>query len=103
MAPIVVVLVGALLIVLVFAMEGGVLRLPSLRRRREPRRNYEPYEPYLELSGGEDQCVATTADGQQCVRTRASRHTRYCWQHQRMAQEAELSQNGRFGHESEAA
>lgn len=100
MAPTVVVLVGAILIVLVFAMEGGALHLRSPRRRREPRREYEPY---LERSGGEDRCVATTADGQQCVRSRASGHTRYCWQHQRMAQEAQLSENGRFGHESEAA
>jgi hypothetical protein len=82
MATIGVVLLGAALVALMIAMEAGALRTRPPRRRGEPR--YDPADD-------NDQCVATTADGQQCARVRAEGHRRYCWQHQRMAQRAELS------------
>lgn len=72
-----VVLLGVALLALVIALEAGVFSVP--RRRRRIERLHDPREL-------DEQCVATTADGRRCIRVKTSRHQRYCWQHQRMAQ-----------------
>jgi hypothetical protein len=78
MATLTIVLVGIALVAVIIAFEAGVLRLPALRWRR---------------TAGPDatakvvRCVATTADGDRCVRVPAGRRSRYCWQHERMAQQ----------------
>jgi hypothetical protein len=77
MATTAIVLVGAVLVAAAIAMEARVLRLPTLRGREQGREQDAP----------EAQCVAVTAVGDRCVRVTADRHARYCWQHQRMAQQ----------------
>lgn len=78
MATLAIVLAGIALVAAVIAMEAGALRLPTLRWHRQRRR-----DPITEVA----QCLATTAGGDRCVRGTADRHSRYCWQHQRMAQQ----------------
>ncbi|HEX3433461.1 MAG TPA: hypothetical protein VHT25_05290 [Solirubrobacteraceae bacterium] len=78
MATLTVVLLGGALLATVIAMEAGVLRFPTLRLRRAARP-----DPIVEP----DQCVATTAGGDRCVRGTADRRSHYCWQHQRMARQ----------------
>ena len=78
MATLTIVLVGGLLLATLIAMEAGVLHLPTLRLRRAA-----PLYPADE----HDQCVATTAGGDRCVRGTADRRSHYCWQHQRMARQ----------------
>lgn len=78
MATLTIILVGVALVAAVIAMEAGALRFPTLRWHRTAR-PYEIAEP--------DQCVATTAGGDRCVRGTANRRARYCWQHQRMSRQ----------------
>lgn len=85
MATLAIVLVGIALVVAAIAMEAGVLRFPTLRRQRAAR---------LDPAADVVQCVATTADGDRCVRGTAARHSRYCWQHQRMARQIGESNPG---------
>jgi hypothetical protein len=67
---------GAVALILVIAWETGALRGRARHR-----------ETYVAPSVDDgDQCVALTADGQRCIRAKATGQTRYCWQHQRMAQ-----------------
>jgi hypothetical protein len=78
MATLAIVLVGIALVAAVIAREAGAVWLPTLRWQRQRHR-----DPIAEVA----QCLATTAGGDRCVRGAADRHSRYCWQHQRMAQQ----------------
>jgi hypothetical protein len=68
---------GGTLVILAIAHEAGRLRLHPIRRHREL---------HSHPGVSEDQCLATTANGSRCVRVKTDRQSRYCWQHQRMAQ-----------------
>lgn len=78
MATLTIILAGIALVAAVIASEAGMLRLPALRWQRPAR---------LAATADVAQCVATTAGGNRCVRGTAKRRSRYCWQHQRMAQQ----------------
>ena len=85
-----IILLGAVLVAAVIAMEAGVLRLPTLRSRAE-RREENALLADASQGGEADataaRCVAMTAGGDRCVRVLNDRRSNYCWQHQRMAQQ----------------